>query len=165
MTSKVILQKYKINIFHCLHDRVKASVLSIPISHYLAGSLVPLPLLPTLCSRQMRYLPFSISQLSFMIPCPSLTVPMVRSVLIPLYNWPSKLLLIHQGQLRCHIGKHSSLIKSVTVELFRPIFLVLIVFVEQLFTYPVFILLEISFTQVYILLNKQRAIPHWMKES
>lgn len=43
MTAKIILQKCKINIFHHLQDRVKASELSIPITHDLAAaSLVPL---------------------------------------------------------------------------------------------------------------------------
>lgn len=132
MAAKVIFQKYKVNSFlkNCLQDRVKTSELSILIMHYLGvASLVLSPPLPTLFSRPLKFSLFSTTHLSFMILCPSLTVPTVRSVLLPTYNKPSKLLLILQGQVKCHLRKHSFFVKSVNCYIVYASIIALILFV------------------------------------
>lgn len=116
MTAKVMPQKSKGIIFHCLQGRVKTSELSILIMHCLTlASFSHLHSHPVFQADEV--LTVLSAHLLLMVPGPSLTVPTPRSVLRLTYNLPSKLLLILQGQLTCRSGK-PSLIKSVTVRSF-----------------------------------------------
>ena len=129
VTAKVILQKCKIKvIFHCPQDRVKTSALSRLVTHYLAPASLLLFLPPspqTPCSGQLRDGLIILCNTFISWFCALLAVPTVRSVLLPTYNQPSKLLHILQGQsdqmsppevFFPHQMRH------ITVEMFVPMF-------------------------------------------
>lgn len=102
-----------------------------------------------LCSRQMGYLPFILLS-AFIFPD---SVPFTycshrEGCASAPSSQPTKLLLILQGQLRCHCGERSCLIKSVTIESFCLYLSSSSLPCRYLFKYSSLALLEPSFTQV-----------------
>ena len=98
--ARVILQEHTISMFSTAY-RIEWKHLSLAYwSLIIWLPPFPSPLLPSLCSWQMRHLPFFTWHLLLWF-C-------VLHLPFPLYIWPSKLLPILQGWLKCHIGKHSS---------------------------------------------------------